>query len=170
MPLGFSIIWSTVTFDLFLRWATQGPLGPLVICYLKLHVYRIYHSYCVGVLFNVSSNLNTTQNVFAAGWPWLDDSRQHGWSLPGGSIRSPQQHDSFPRLHWPTSENEIWLSCHYGWRKEINFFNNGVFVHFYLPVSFLISMPSLQVLLKKNVNAARFVSWYHYNWTNLAVC
>jgi len=30
MPLGFSIIGSTVTFDLFLRWATQGPLGPLV--------------------------------------------------------------------------------------------------------------------------------------------
>ena len=32
MPLGFSIIGSTVTFDLFFRWATQGPLGPLV-CY-----------------------------------------------------------------------------------------------------------------------------------------
>jgi len=31
MPLGFSIIGSTVTFDLFLRWATQGPLGPLVL-------------------------------------------------------------------------------------------------------------------------------------------
>jgi len=31
MPLGFSIIASTVTFDLFLRWATQGPLGPLVL-------------------------------------------------------------------------------------------------------------------------------------------
>jgi len=30
MPLGFSIIGSTVTFDLILRWATQGPLGPLV--------------------------------------------------------------------------------------------------------------------------------------------
>jgi len=30
MPLGFSIIGSTVTFDLLLRWATQGPLGPLV--------------------------------------------------------------------------------------------------------------------------------------------
>jgi len=30
MPLGFSIIGSTVTFDLFLRWATQGTLGPLV--------------------------------------------------------------------------------------------------------------------------------------------
>ena len=30
MPLGFSIIGSTVTFDLFLRWATQVPLGPLV--------------------------------------------------------------------------------------------------------------------------------------------
>ena len=29
MPLGFSIFGSTVTFDLFLRWATQGPLGPL---------------------------------------------------------------------------------------------------------------------------------------------
>ena len=33
-PLGFSIIGSTVTLDLFLRWATQGPLGPLV--YIKL--------------------------------------------------------------------------------------------------------------------------------------
>jgi len=32
MPLGFSIICSTVTFDLFFRWATQGPLGPLVKC------------------------------------------------------------------------------------------------------------------------------------------
>ena len=31
MPLGFSIIGSTVAFDLFLKWATQGPLGPLVI-------------------------------------------------------------------------------------------------------------------------------------------
>ena len=31
MPLGFSIIGSTVAFDLFLRWATQGPLGPLVL-------------------------------------------------------------------------------------------------------------------------------------------
>jgi len=30
MPLGFSIIGYTVACDLFLRWATQGPLGPLV--------------------------------------------------------------------------------------------------------------------------------------------
>ena len=29
MPLGFSINGSTVTFDLFLRWATQGPLVTL---------------------------------------------------------------------------------------------------------------------------------------------
>jgi len=30
MPLGFYIIGSTNAFDLFLRWATKGPLGPLV--------------------------------------------------------------------------------------------------------------------------------------------
>jgi len=31
MPLGFSIIGSTVTFDIFLRWETQGPL----VCWKK---------------------------------------------------------------------------------------------------------------------------------------
>ena len=41
MPLGFSIIGSTVTFDLFLRWATQGPLGPLV--YLNIFFSETAH-------------------------------------------------------------------------------------------------------------------------------
>ena len=41
MPLGFSIIGSTVTFDLFLRWATQGSLGPLVFKWDRMIV-KIY--------------------------------------------------------------------------------------------------------------------------------
>jgi len=36
MPLGFSIIGSTVTF--VLRWATQGPLGPLVYLNIYIHL------------------------------------------------------------------------------------------------------------------------------------
>jgi len=42
MPLGFSIIGSTVTFDLSLSWATQGPLGPLVSMYnIDFYYYSI---------------------------------------------------------------------------------------------------------------------------------
>jgi len=36
MPLGFSIIGSTVTFDLFLRWATLGPSGPSCLILFRL--------------------------------------------------------------------------------------------------------------------------------------
>jgi len=37
MPLGSYVNGSTVTFDVFLRWATQGPVGPLV-WEIHLHV------------------------------------------------------------------------------------------------------------------------------------
>ena len=49
MPLGFSIIGSTVTFDLFLRWATQGPLGPLV--FLKIDVHLHHACGCLSILW-----------------------------------------------------------------------------------------------------------------------
>ena len=53
MPLGFSIIGSTVTFDLFIRWATQGPLGPLVSLMNKWTIFflmtNILIIYCVLV-------------------------------------------------------------------------------------------------------------------------
>jgi len=42
MPLGFSIIGSTVTFDLILRWATQGPLGPLVFIHNTRYLFSGY--------------------------------------------------------------------------------------------------------------------------------
>jgi len=55
MPLGFSIIGSTVTFDLFLRWATQGPLGPLVkifnILILQWHFTWIHRNRIYDILF-----------------------------------------------------------------------------------------------------------------------
>jgi len=50
-----SVNGSTVTFDLFVRWATQGPLGPLVVNVIcnQSHVYRCFwvhlpppHSQC----------------------------------------------------------------------------------------------------------------------------
>jgi len=59
MPLGFSIIGSTVTFDLFLRWATQGPLGPLVYNILLCQILQWEHSLkssnynCILVLQNL---------------------------------------------------------------------------------------------------------------------
>jgi len=42
MPVGFSIIGSIVAFDLFLRWATQGPLGPLVWSYCSLLLFILF--------------------------------------------------------------------------------------------------------------------------------
>ena len=50
MTLGFSIIGSTVTFDLFLRWATKGPLGPLVYFSCK-------QSFFTTLFFFLSSKL-----------------------------------------------------------------------------------------------------------------
>ena len=43
MPLGFSIIGSTVTFDLFLRWATQGPLVVFAMTEINLSIYLPAH-------------------------------------------------------------------------------------------------------------------------------
>jgi len=55
MPLGFFIIGSTVTLDLFLRWATQGPLGPLVLV-------RFRKMTLINVILNICDDQDT-QNV-----------------------------------------------------------------------------------------------------------
>jgi len=45
-----SVNGSTVIFDLFLRWATKGPLGPLVGIYHHLEVlYQSFSNYAPGV-------------------------------------------------------------------------------------------------------------------------
>jgi len=43
MPLGSSVNGSTVTFDLFLRSATQGPIGPLVMYKSLTKMIRLYY-------------------------------------------------------------------------------------------------------------------------------
>jgi len=53
MPLGFCFIVFTVTFDIFLRWATQGPLGPLVIIILSW----FFDNFELVILFYVIDDL-----------------------------------------------------------------------------------------------------------------
>jgi len=61
MPLGFSIIGSTMTFDLFLRWATQGPLGPLVLLASIWHRQQdsVFNSWTVTLSWQKRENYKT---------------------------------------------------------------------------------------------------------------
>jgi len=56
MPLGLSIIGSTVTFDIFLRWATQGPLGPLVCVSYILYLCYIWYFSVISLCLHLTPN------------------------------------------------------------------------------------------------------------------
>lgn len=54
-----------------------------------------------------------------AGRPGLDDAWEYGRTIPGGSFCATNQFSSQPSLHRSSSQNQIWLSHHYGGREKV---------------------------------------------------